>query len=48
MPTLLQIASIHPDAQARLNASYDLIRAELPAIDAHMAGAERGEGRGRS
>src|SRR4051794_8632735 len=34
MPTLLQITSIHPDAQARLSAGYDLIRAELPDIDA--------------
>ena len=34
MPRLLQIASLHPDAQKRLEASYDLIRAELPAIDA--------------
>ncbi|MBV8914762.1 MAG: 2-hydroxyacid dehydrogenase, partial [Acetobacteraceae bacterium] len=34
MPTLLQITSIHPDAQARLSASYELIRAELSDIDA--------------
>src|SRR4051794_13083906 len=35
MPTLLQITSIHPDAQARLSARYDLIRAELSEIDSH-------------
>jgi lactate dehydrogenase-like 2-hydroxyacid dehydrogenase len=34
MPTLLQITSIHPDAQARLSAGYELIRAELSDIDA--------------
>lgn len=33
MPKLLQITSIHPGAQARLAANYDLIRADLPAID---------------
>ena len=43
MPTLLQIASIHPDAQARLNASYDLIRAELPAIDAQWLAQNAGK-----
>lgn len=34
MPKLLQITPIHPDAQARLAASYDLIPVELAAIDA--------------
>ena len=34
MPTLLQVTSIHPDAQARLNKSYELLYAELPNIDA--------------
>jgi len=34
MPTLLQVTSIHPDAQARLNKSYELLHAELPNIDA--------------
>jgi hydroxypyruvate reductase len=34
MPKLLQIAPIRPDAQARLAASYDLMQAELAAIDA--------------
>ena len=33
MPTLLQIASLHPDAQARLEVAYQLLRAELQAID---------------
>jgi len=35
MPTLLQLTPIHPDAQARLNAGYQLIKAELASIDAH-------------
>ena len=35
MPTLLQVTAIHPDAQARLNKSYDLLYAELPNIDAN-------------
>lgn len=34
MPTLLQICPIHPEAQARLDAGYTLMRADLPAIDA--------------
>lgn len=34
MPTLLQVTSIHPDAQARLNKTYDLLYAELQTIDA--------------
>lgn len=34
MPRLLQLTSLHPDAQARLAASYDLTPAELSAIDA--------------
>jgi lactate dehydrogenase-like 2-hydroxyacid dehydrogenase len=34
MPKLLQVTSIHPDAQARLAASYGLIQAELGSIDA--------------
>ena len=38
MPTLLQITSIHPDAQARLSAWYELIRAELSDIDAQWLG----------
>lgn len=33
MPKLLQLTSIHPDAQARLATSYELVAAELPAID---------------
>jgi lactate dehydrogenase-like 2-hydroxyacid dehydrogenase len=33
MPTLLQITGIHPDTQARLDAAYTIIHAELPAID---------------
>jgi hydroxypyruvate reductase len=33
MPTLLQISAIHPQAQARLDASYTVIRAELHAVD---------------
>lgn len=32
MPTILQVTSIHPDAQARLNSSYDVVHAELPNI----------------
>jgi len=45
MPTLLQIASLYPDAQSRLAAGYTLIPAELPAIDdawlaAHGAAVE--------
>jgi hydroxypyruvate reductase len=35
MPTLLQITSIHPDAQARLNRDYELINADLADIDSH-------------
>lgn len=35
MPKLLQVTSIHPDAQARLAASYDLVQTELAAVDAH-------------
>lgn len=34
MPKLLQVTSIHPDAQARLAASYDLVQTELAAVDA--------------
>lgn len=34
MPTLLQIASLHPDAQTRLASAYTLLPAELTAIDA--------------
>ena len=34
MPTLLQIASIHPDAQARLDRSYSAMRAEVADVDA--------------
>ncbi|MDP9095824.1 MAG: 2-hydroxyacid dehydrogenase [Pseudomonadota bacterium] len=34
MPTLLQIASLHADAQQRLDRDYTVIKAELPAIDA--------------
>lgn len=33
MPTLLQVTAIHPDAQARLNRTYELLYAELPNID---------------
>ena len=33
MPTLLQLTSIHPDAQKRLNEAYELIPAELASID---------------
>ncbi len=33
MPTLLQVTSIHPEAQARLTGSYELIHAELRSID---------------
>jgi lactate dehydrogenase-like 2-hydroxyacid dehydrogenase len=33
MPTLLQIAAVHPDAQARLDRDYTVIRAELSDID---------------
>ena len=34
MPKLLQITALHPDAQARLAAAYDLMPVELAAIDA--------------
>ena len=34
MPTLLQIASLHPEAQSRLEAGYTLIPAKLPDVDA--------------
>ncbi len=34
MPTLLQVTAIHPDAQARLSKTYELLYAELPNIDA--------------
>ncbi|MGI4941181.1 MAG: 2-hydroxyacid dehydrogenase [Janthinobacterium lividum] len=34
MPTLLQIASLYPEAQSRLEAGYTLISAKLPEIDA--------------
>ncbi|MBN8874843.1 MAG: 2-hydroxyacid dehydrogenase [Rhodospirillales bacterium] len=34
MPKLLQITAIHPDAQARLAAGYELVHAELPQLDA--------------
>ena len=33
MPTLLQIASLHPDAQKRLERDYTVIAKELPMID---------------
>jgi lactate dehydrogenase-like 2-hydroxyacid dehydrogenase len=33
MPTLLQVTSLHPDAQARLAAGYTLLSAELSEID---------------
>lgn len=33
MPTLLQVTAIHPDAQTRLNRSYELLQTELPKID---------------
>lgn len=39
MPTLLQIASLHPDAQARLASSYTLLAAELTKIDEAWLGA---------
>ena len=35
MPTLLQVTPIHPDAQARLNKTYELLQAELPNIDSN-------------
>lgn len=35
MPTLLQVTAIHPDAQARLNKTYELLYAELPNIDSN-------------
>lgn len=46
MPTLLQVTSIHPDAQRRLNGSYELIQAELPRIDSNWLtrNAKRVEG----
>ncbi len=34
MPTLLQIANLHPEAQSRLEAGYTLIPAKLPDVDA--------------
>ena len=34
MPTLLQIAPLHPHAQKRLERDYTIVTAELPAIDA--------------
>ncbi|MGH7076697.1 MAG: 2-hydroxyacid dehydrogenase, partial [Acetobacteraceae bacterium] len=34
MPRLLQVTAIHPDAQARLSASYDLLQTELALVDA--------------
>lgn len=34
MPTLLQIASLHPDAQKRLDRDYTIVTADLAAIDA--------------
>ena len=45
MPTVLQIASLYPDAQARLDRDYQVIRADLPSIDEawlrqHAAGVE--------
>ena len=33
MPTILQIAGLYPDAQARLEHDYAVLRAEVPAID---------------
>lgn len=33
MPTILQIADLHPDAQARLERDYTVLRHDLPAID---------------
>jgi hydroxypyruvate reductase len=33
MPTLLQLTAIHPDAQSRLAASYDLLPVALRSID---------------
>ncbi len=46
MPTLLQVTSIHPDAQARLDKTYELLHAELPAIDSDWLArnAERVDG----
>lgn len=35
MPTLLQVTAIHPDAQARLNKTYELLYAELLNIDSN-------------
>ncbi len=45
MPKLLQLCSIHSEAQTRLDAGYTLIRADVPAVDAawlaqHGAGIE--------
>jgi len=34
MPKLLQLTSLHPDAQARLAAGYQLVSVELTAVDA--------------
>ncbi len=34
MPTLLQIATLHPEAQARLEAGYTILHATLPEVDA--------------
>src|SRR3954454_25280860 len=33
MPTLLQVSALHEEAQKRLAATYDLIRADLQSID---------------
>jgi lactate dehydrogenase-like 2-hydroxyacid dehydrogenase len=33
MPTLLQVAELHPKVQARLDRDYSILRAELAAID---------------
>ena len=34
MPTILQVAGIHPDAQTRLERDYTVLRLDLPALDA--------------
>ncbi len=46
MPTLLRVTSIQPDAQARLNKTYELLQAELPNIDSNWLGrnAEKVDG----
>ncbi|MGI4954867.1 MAG: 2-hydroxyacid dehydrogenase [Janthinobacterium lividum] len=43
MPTLLQIAALHPGAQSRLEADYTVIRANLPEIDDAWLASQGGE-----